>query len=54
MHCDLFADDESIGDELADGLTRIGVRDFAGFIRVQPDLALSAANYRGRETLLSA
>lgn len=53
MHRDLFADDKSIGDELADGLARVGVGDFAGFIRVEPDLALSAANDRGRETLLS-
>ena len=45
MHSDLFADDEAIGNELADGLAGIGVGDFVDFIRIQPDLALSAAHY---------
>lgn len=53
VHRDLFADDKAIGDELADGLAGVGVRDFAGLIGVEPDLALSAANDGGREALLS-
>lgn len=44
VHSDLLADDEAIGDQLADGLARVGIRDFAGFIRVEPYLALPAAN----------
>ena len=53
MHGDLFADDEAIGNELADGLAGVGVGDFADFVGVKPDLALSAADDGGRETLLS-
>ncbi len=54
MHGDLLADDEAIRDKLADGLTRVGVRDLAGFVRVEPDLALPAANDGGRKALLGA
>ena len=43
MHGNLFADNEAIGDELADGLARVGVGDFVNFVRVEPDLALAAA-----------
>lgn len=53
MHSDLFADDEAIGYELADGLTRVGVGDFIDFVRVEPDLALTAARDGGGEPLLS-
>lgn len=52
MHGDGFADDEAIADELADGLARIGVRDFVNFIRVEPDLAFATANYGGSKALL--
>ena len=44
VHGDLFADDETIGHELADCLAGIGVGDFVHFIGVEPDLALAAAN----------
>jgi len=54
VHSDLFADDEAIGYELADCLTRIGVGDFINFVRVEPDLALAAARDGGGEPLLSA
>lgn len=53
VHGDRFADDEAIADQFTDGLTGIGVGDFVDFIRVEPDLALAAANYRGGEALLS-
>jgi hypothetical protein len=53
MHGDRFADDEAIADQFTDGLTGIGVGDFVDFIRVEPDLALATANYRGGEALLS-
>ena len=43
MHSNLFADNEAIRDELADGLARVGVGDFVNFVRVEPDLALAAA-----------
>ena len=54
VHGDLFADDEAIGNELADGLAGVGVGDFADFVGVQPDLALAAAHDGGGETLLGA
>lgn len=51
---DGLADDEAIGNELANGLARVGVRDFVDFVGIEPDLALATANNRGSETLLSA
>ena len=53
MHGDLFADNKAIGDEFADGLTGVGIRDLIDFIRVEPNLALSAAGDGGGESLLS-
>jgi len=53
VHCDGLADDEAIGDELADGLAGVCVRDFADFVGVEPDLALSTSNDGCREALLS-
>ena len=47
-----LADDEAIGDELADGLARVGVGDLALLVGVEPDLALTAANDRGGQALL--
>ena len=44
MHCDGLADDEAIGNELADSLTGVGIRDFIDFVRVQPDLAFTTPN----------
>ena len=52
MHGDLLANNETIGHELADCLTRVGVGDFVHFIGVEPDLALAAANDGGGEALL--
>ena len=52
VHGDLFADNKAIGDEFADGLTGIGIRDLIDFIRVEPNLALSAAGDGGGESLL--
>ena len=52
MHGDGLADDEAIGDELADGLAGVGVGDFADFVGVEPDLALAAVRDRGRQALL--
>jgi hypothetical protein len=54
VHGDGLADDEAIGDELADGLAGVGVGDFAHFVGVEPDLALSAANNGRRKALLRA
>jgi len=54
VHGDRLADDEAIANEFADGLPRIGVRDFVHFIRIEPDLALSAANNRGSQAFLSS
>jgi hypothetical protein len=52
VHGDGLADDEAIADQLADGLTRVGVRDLVHLVRVEPDLALAAADYGRREALL--
>ena len=54
MHGDGLADDEAIGDELADGLAGVGVGDLVDFVRVQPDLALAAVSHGGRQALLGA
>ena len=53
MHRDWLADNEAISDEFADGLARVGIGDFADFVRVEPDLALAAAHDRGGQPLLS-
>jgi hypothetical protein len=52
VHGNGLADDEAICNELADGLAGVGVRDFAGLIGIEPDLALSTADDGGRQTLL--
>lgn len=54
MHDYGLANDKAIGNELADGLAGVGVGDFVDFVRVQPYLALAAADDRGREALLRA
>lgn len=54
VHGDGLADDETILDELADGLAGVGVGDFADLVGVEPDLALSAADNGRREALLRA
>ena len=52
MHGDGLSDNETICNELSDGLAGVGVGDLAGLIRIEPDLALSAADDRRREALL--
>jgi len=52
VHCDWLADDEAISNELADGLTGVGVGDLGDLIGVEPDLALSASDNGGRKALL--
>jgi len=47
-----LTDDETVLDELADVLARVGHGDFVGFIRIQPDLAFTAVHNRRREALL--
>jgi hypothetical protein len=54
VHGDGLADDEAIGDELADRLTGVGVGDLVDFVGVEPDLALSAADNGRRKALLRA
>ncbi len=49
-----LADDEAIGNELADGLARVGVGDLVLLVGVEPDLALAAANDRRGQALLSS
>lgn len=52
MHDDGLADDEAIGDELANGLSRVRVADLADLVRIQPDLVLATADHVGRQPLL--
>lgn len=54
VHGDWLADDEAIGDELADGLAGVGVGDLVDLVGVEPDLALAAAEDISREALLSS
>jgi hypothetical protein len=54
VHGNGLLDDETIADELADGLTRVGVGDLGHLIGVEPNLALAAADHGGREALLGA
>ena len=54
MHSHGLADDEAVGDEFADGLTRVGVGDLVHFVRVEPDLAFAAVGHGRREALLRA
>ena len=54
VHGDGLLDDEAIADELADGLTGVGVGDLGHLIGVEPNLALAAADHGGREALLGA
>lgn len=53
MHSDGLANDEAIGNELADGLAGVGVGDLVDLIRVEPNLALATSNHGGGEALLS-
>ena len=52
MHRHGLLNDEAIGDELADALAGIGVRDLADLVGVQPNFALAAAQHRRRQALL--
>ena len=52
VHGNGLADDEAIANKFADGLAGIGVRDFVHFVRIEPDLALAAANHGSCEALL--
>ena len=54
VHGDLFADDQAIGDKLADRLARVGVGDLVHFVGVEPYLALAAPDHGGCEAFLSA
>lgn len=54
VHGDRLADDEAIADELADGLTGVGIGDLVDLVGVKPDLALATADHGGREALLGA
>lgn len=53
VHGHGLSDNETIADELADRLSGVGIGDFVDFVRVEPDLALTAADDRRGEALLS-
>lgn len=50
---DGLADDEAVGNELADGLAGVGVADLVDLVGIEPDLVLATANDRGGQALLS-
>jgi hypothetical protein len=52
VHSHGLADDEAIGDELADRLAGVGVANLVHLIGVDPDLVLAAANNRRGQALL--
>ena len=54
MHGDGLADDEAIREEFTDRLARVRIADFAGFIGIEPDLALATVSHGGRKALLGA
>lgn len=54
MGGDRLADDQAIGNELADGGAGVGVGDLVDLVRVEPDLALTAAGDGARQALLGA
>jgi len=54
VHGDWLSDNEAIRDELTNGLTGVGVGDFVDLVRVEPDLALTAAGHGGGKAFLSA
>lgn len=54
VHRHGLVDDETIAQQLADGLARVGGGDFVDFVRIQPDLALAAADHGRGQALLGA
>lgn len=54
VHSRRLADDEAIGNQLADSLAGVGVGDLGGLVGIEPDLALSASDDGRREALLGA
>lgn len=53
MHGDGLADDQAIGDQLADRLPGVGIADLVDLVGVEPNLALTAAEDRRGQALLS-
>ena len=52
VHSDWLSDDEAIRNKLADSLAGVGVRDFVHFVRIEPNLALSAPHHGSSEAFL--
>jgi hypothetical protein len=53
VHGDGLLDDQAIGDQLADGLTGVGIADLGDLVGVEPDLALTASEDSSGQALLS-
>ena len=53
VHRNRLLDDKAIGHKLADRLTGVGVGNFVHLVRIEPDLALAAANYGSGKAFLS-
>lgn len=54
VHRDGLANNQAVGDELADRLAGVGIADLGDLIGVDPDLVLAAADDRRGQALLGA
>ena len=54
MHNSGFFHNETVGIEFTDVLTRVGVADFSGLIRIEPNFTLAAVEDLGGKGLLRA
>jgi len=52
MYSHWLADDQTILDQLADVLPRVGIGDLVDFVGVEPDLVLAAAHHACGQALL--
>ena len=54
VHGNRLADNEAIADQLSDCLAGVRIGDLIDFVRVEPDLAFTAADDGRREAFLGA
>ena len=49
-----LVDDKTISNQLADGLTRVGLADFSSLVGIEPDLSLTNAQNAGGKSFLKS
>ena len=54
VHGNRFADDKAIADQFSDGLSRVCVGNFVDLVRIEPNLAFTAAHDGRGEALLGS